>query len=140
VREDVNGKLWVLCTGDYQNTYNGMLYRIDPVSKSVEQSLSFPAGAFPADLCMNSQRDQLFFISTHVFKMGINDSSLPSTPFIASNGNTYYSLAVDPQSNEIYVADAIDYIQRGRIYRYYSSGTLHESVLAGILPGSFLFF
>ena len=71
--------------------------------------------------------------------MSISDTSLPSTPFINGNGKLFYSLAVDPNRNEIYVSDAIDYLQRGSIYRYSAAGNLIDQFKAGIIPGGFCF-
>jgi hypothetical protein len=35
------------------------------------------------------------------------------------------------------VADAIDYVQQGKIYRYDASGYLISEFYAGIIPGAF---
>jgi len=56
--------------------------------------------------------------------MSISDTTLPSTPFINGNGKLFYTLSVDASNGEIYVSDAIDYLQRGSIYRYSASGNL----------------
>jgi hypothetical protein len=50
-----------------------------------------------------------------------------------------YSLGVDPVSGDIYLSDAIDYIQAGLVFRYNRYGTLLDSFTAGIIPGSFCF-
>ena len=71
--------------------------------------------------------------------MGINSRHLPDEPFIGSNGHLFYSLDVDPQLNDIYVADAIDYTQSAMIYRYNRNGVLLDSFYVGITPGDYLF-
>ena len=45
----------------------------------------------------------------------------------------------DASNGEIYVSDAIDYLQRGSIYRYSASGNLIDQFKAGIIPGGFCF-
>ena len=50
----------------------------------------------------------------------------------------FYGLGIHPQTKEILVADAIDYVQRGK-YVYQANGTLVKTYLAGIIPGDFYF-
>ena len=71
--------------------------------------------------------------------MSIDDNSLPISPFITSSGKNFYGLAIDKAKNEIYVSDAIDYIQKGKIYRFHSNGIEIDNFLVGIIPGDFLF-
>ena len=139
ILEDQNGKLWVLCGGDYLNTYNATLYQINPDNKQVENSFAFSTGEFPSKLCINSSGDSLYYINNSVYKMGIEELSRPALPFIASSGNNFYGLAVDKSKNEIYVSDAIDFIQKGKIFRYRPDGSVIENFLAGIIPGDFIF-
>ena len=139
ILEDHNGKLWILCGGDYLNTFNATLYRINPDNNQVENSFTFSTGEFPSRLCINSSRDSLYYLNNGVYKMGIEELSRPVTPFIASSGNNFYGLAVDKSKNEIYVSDAIDFIQKGKIFRYRADGSVIENFLAGIIPGDFIF-
>jgi hypothetical protein len=139
IREDKNGKLWVLCAGDYLQAYNGALYCIDPLTKQIEVNIPFQPGEYPGKLCINGTKDTLYFLNKHVWKLSVTNNTLPSTPFISSSGNNFYGLAIDKSRNEIYVSDAIDYIQNGRIFRYHANGTQINNFLAGIIPGDFLF-
>lgn len=139
ILEDLNGKLWILCGGDYLNTYNATLYRINPANNQIENSFTFSTGEFPSRLCLNSSGDSLYYLNNSVYKMGIEELSRPASPFIASSGNNFYGLAVDKSKNEIYISDAIDFIQKGKIFRYRADGSVIENFLAGIIPGDFLF-
>ena len=71
--------------------------------------------------------------------MSIVATTIPTNPFIAQSGVNFYGLGIDPATNEIYVSDAIDYVQKGVIYRYQSNGTLINTFRAGITPGDFYF-
>ncbi len=139
ILEDQNGKLWILCGGDYLNTYYATLYRINPVNNQVENNFTFSSGEFPSRLCINGSRDSLYYLNNGIYKMGIEELSRPTTPFIASSGNNFYGLAIDKSKNEIYVSDAIDYIQKGKVFIYRTDGSMIENFLAGIIPGDFLF-
>lgn len=139
ILEDVNGKIWVLCGGDYLNTYDATLYRINPLNKMVEHSFMFASGDFPSRLCINDSGDSLYFLNNGIYKLSVLDQSLPALPFIASSGNNFYGLGINKIKNEIYVSDAIDFIQKGKVFRYRANGSEIDNFLVGIIPGDFLF-
>ena len=58
------------------------------------------------------------------------------TVFIPEEGRNLFALDIDPHSGEVYLSDAVDYAQRGMIYRYRTDGTLRSNFHAGIIPGS----
>jgi len=137
--EDGNGKVWVLCGDDYMGTYEGALYKIDPIFQNIESQFNFSGNENPSRLCRNPSGDSLYYLNSGVFKMSVSDNSLPALPFVASSGNQFYGLSVDKRNNIVYVSDAIDFIQRGKVYRYSANGMAIDNFLAGILPGDFLF-
>jgi YVTN family beta-propeller protein len=137
--KDSAGKIWVLCGGDYLLSINGALHRIDPATHQVEVSAGFSAGEYPTRLSINGSGNSLYYLNTSIWKMDVSASSLPSTPFIASQGNNFYGLGIDKVKNEVYVSDAIDFVQKGKVYRYKADGTAIENFTAGIIPGDFLF-
>ncbi len=138
--EDKNGKLWVMCGGSQTNSINASLHRINPVTNIVEQTFTFPnLSDSPWRLDINGTNDTLYFLNNGIYRMTINSTSLPTASFIAQGSNNFYGLGIDPASSIIYVADAVDYVQRGVIYRYRPDGTLINTFLAGIIPGDFYF-
>lgn len=136
---DKNNKLWVLCGGDYITSTPGSLHRVDPATKSVEFSRSFPAGDYPTRLVINETNDELYYLNLNVYKMSINDSDIPSTFFIDAAGKSFYGMSFDMVKHILYVSDVIDYQQAGRIYRYETTGNLINSIPAGVIPGEVLF-
>jgi hypothetical protein len=82
----------------------------------------------------------MYYVSYHVYKVGIDDDELPDAPFIAADaGQMYYGLGVEPVTGDVYVSDAIDYMQKGRILRYSKTGVKMDSFTADIIPGAFCF-
>jgi DNA-binding beta-propeller fold protein YncE len=136
---DANNKIWVLCSGNWQGTLPGGLFRINPVSHQVEQSWSIAAGSGVKGLCTNQQRDQLYYIQTDILRMNITDQQLPLQAFITSGNRNFYTVSVLP-SGDVIAADAIDYVQRSRVYRYSSAGAELQSVRAGIISGSIVWY
>ena len=72
-----------------------------------------------------------------IWEMDVNATTLPTTPFLPSKGTIYYGLTISPENGDVYVADAIDYVQQGKIYRYSASGDYIDEFYAGIIPGAF---
>jgi len=140
IKEDKNGKLWVLCGGSQANNIHAALYRINPLTLQVEQSFQFPdITDSPWRLDINGTNDTLYFLNKDIYRMTITSGGLPGTPFITAGIRNFYGIGIEPASGILYVADAIDYVQKGKIYRYKPDGTLVNSFLAGITPGDFYF-
>ncbi len=70
---------------------------------------------------------------------GVSTTSNESYPFIAADGRNFYGLGVDPDNGTVYVADAIDYVQRGVVLRHAADGSFIGTFHAGRIPGGFVF-
>jgi len=139
---DKNNKIWVLCNDEDTLRHIPTLHTIDPVTHKVLNNFSFSPDSTaprPSALTINATGDTLYFICGGVMKMGINQTSLPSSPFIPKNGRNLFGLGVDPANGNIYASDAIDYIQAGEVYRYSRNGTQIDMFKAGTIPGGFCF-
>jgi len=144
---DKYNSLWVLTDGGFEESPYGYevpgLLRIKSVSREVEIVYRFQAGETPSELKINGRGDTLFFINHHVFSYAVGNSAGPeriiSSPYEGSVSGGLYGLEVDPVNSHIYVADAIDHLQRGVIYRYDSFGEAVDTFSAGITPGAFCF-
>ena len=155
IQVDNNNKLWVLCDGGYEGIPGGKdsaaLYRIVTNPFLIEAQFSFPdVASAPSELHINARGDTLYFLNsswsgslTHanggIFQMDIGENQLPSAPFIDDKDRLYYGLNINSRNSEIYVSDAVDYQQRGWVYRYTSAGAVVDSFKTGIIPGSFAF-
>lgn len=142
IKRDKNGKIWVLCGGDASKKLKPGLYQIDPVSKTVSFSLDFSnTSDKPSHLCINGTGDTLYFLNKGVYRMPVNSKSLPTEAFISSGDNLFYGLGIHPGTSEIYVCDAVDYVQKGWVYVFRpSDGAKTTSLQAGIIPGNFCFY
>ncbi len=150
---DKNNKLWVLSDGGYAGSSygqdNAALTKIDIKTLSIETVFEFEdINANPSKLCINRTKDTLYYIYSNlgsninnrgVYKMAINSNILPQMPFIAENSKLYYGLGIDLYNSNIYISDAIDYVQPGNIYIYNSQGIGIDTIRAGIIPNSFCF-
>ena len=138
---DRKEKMWVLCTGGFDNYEPPTLLRIDPVLKMVEKTFTFEQGAgTPSRLCMNPTGDTLYYLNNGLYSMPVSAADLPSQPLIPSDGHLFYGLGINPENGNIFISDAVDYVQNGWIYQYnQSDGKLIRTFPAGRIPGSFCF-
>jgi len=137
---DGNGDLWVLCYGDYVTSSPGGLYRINTSTHGVELSLPFTTAESPTKLCANNAGDTLYYLNYSVYRCPITTIALPTLPFITATTQSFYGLGIRPLNGEVFVTDAIDYAQRGKLLRYTPSGTLLDTELVGIIPGGIYFY
>ncbi len=139
---DKHNKLWTLTDGYNADFSEGQaaLYRIDAATRSIEQTYTFPVGDHPSKLTLNGTRDTLYFLNRDVYRMSVSAAALPSAPFFTGDPtSSFYGLGVDPHTSEVYVADAIDYVQPGAVYRLSPKGEPVDTLRVGIVPGSFCF-
>ena len=137
---DQNDKIWVLCSGDQTNNHLGGLYKINALTKQVEASFIFPSLAeSPKQIEINGAGNTLYYINNGIYKMDINAGALPANAIITQGTQSFYALGIDPVTNILYVSDAIDYIQQGKILRFTENGIPIDNFNAGIIPAYFCF-
>ena len=137
---DEKQKVWVLCSGGYDNYEAPSLIRINPELRLVEKVFTFPnPKEVPSRLCINNTGDTMYFIKGGVFQMPVTSTVLPEKSLIPSDGRLFYGLAIHPNTGTIYVSDAKDYVQNGEAYQYNVHGVLIRQYTTGRIPGSFCF-
>jgi len=138
---DKNGKLWVMCSGDVASNINASIHRINTQNKQVEQSfqLSTPLDIWDK-MRINPSRDTLYYMNNGIFRMQINSTLLPENVFIPQGSSLFHGLAINPVNSNIFVADAVDYIQKGKVNFYSPDGVLLGTINTGIIPVDFYFY
>lgn len=139
-------KIWCLSDGGFANSPYGQvapaLQRIDAASRRVEKTWFFDKESSPSELQINKDGDVIYFINKDIYRHWVRSEQAPElyikSPYEKIEGG-YYGLAIDPNTSEIYVADAIDYVQRGVVYRFLEDKTPIDTFKVGIIPGAFGF-
>ena len=138
---DRYGKMWTITDGGYEGSPYGYeapsLYRIDAETFTVEKRVKFTLGDWPSAGQLNGTGDKLYWLNDDVWEMDVTSDRLPVKPFLEYRETLYYGLTIDPTSGDVYVADAIDYQQQGKVYRYTSAGELVDEFYVGVIPGAF---
>jgi hypothetical protein len=138
---DRYGNLWVLCNGGYARQNYAELIEINTITNSIEKTLVFPTKeASPTCLMIDGIGQTLYYLDNGVRKMDINSTDLPSVPFISpESGQYFYKLGINPLDNDIFVTDAVDFVQQGYVLVYTGAGTFISKLKAGIIPGAMYF-
>ena len=144
---DKRGDIYVSSRGDYKNT-SPNLYVIDSRTDEVKQCLDIPVGG----MCMSG--DSLYYYSV-AYSMssggnrvtyGILDTRTNKeiTDRIITDGTDKeimipYGLAINPETKEILMSDAQNYVVTGFVYCFSPEGRLRWKTQGGNIPGHFAF-
>lgn len=131
--------LWVLSSGESTNAIPAKLSKIDPINHQIIKTYNFQLNESPNSLCLNKGKDSLYYINKNIFRMRVSDNDLPANPFVIAGSKVFYGVGVNPTNYDIYVADAVDYVQRSNIFIYSSTGVLKHNFKAGINANGFYF-
>ncbi len=150
---DKNNKLWILSDGGFEGSPYGWekaaITRINPLSFEIEHVYEFSdKNCSPTKLSINGTKDTLYYLNggwgatqsqTGVCKMALTDDNLPINVLIPQGARLFYGLSIDPQKNVVYVSDAVDYVQKGWVYRFKTNGSIIDSCKVDIGPANFCF-
>ncbi len=131
--------VWVLCNSNTSKSKAAMLYKISATTQSISDSFAFASAASPTCLRVNKQGNSLYYYAKGIYKMAATDNTLPVSAFISTSGKNVYALNIDPTNEDIYISDALDYVQSASISRYDKNANLIQSFVAGINTNQFVF-
>ncbi len=159
---DKNNHVWVLCEGAtwQADGETPTMWEIDPMLKTAQCRFTFNDVVAPETgevirfAASNIKADPtgryFYVIVSHVDEDGdasdseirrfdVETQQFSETFRISSEGNTFYNMAVDPKTGEIYVSRIDNPVANGTVYRYTAEGMLLSSFEAGIFPSAMLF-
>lgn len=144
---DRRGDIYVSSRGNYKDIPPN-LYVIDSAVDEVKQKLDIPVSNMTLD------EDQLYYYAnayktntnTNEVSLGILDTNTKQIirSSLSTDGTEKkilmpYGIAVNPETKEIFVTDAQDYIGNGYIYCFSSQGELKWKTMAGNIPAHLAF-
>jgi len=137
-----DNKIYVLSEGrpSYAGTETfGKLHTIDARTNKITNTIDFPEGAHPSNLTIED--DKMYYtIDNNIYVTSLNAKTLPTQPLFSVDEQGVYGIyAFEVEDNHIYIGDAENYTQNGKVYIYSTSGTLENTFTVGLLPTGFYF-
>lgn len=145
---DINGDIWVLCSGYVQ--YEGWeiilqtpskLVKVSSTNLNVISEIIISESMHPFHLDINPDKDVIYysgdFSSPGIFELSINDLAVPTEKSFGDISP--YGFNVNPENGDIYVLDAGDFQTAGTLIIYNNSGVELASYSVGLIPNGVLF-
>jgi len=132
LKKDRQNRLWIC--GEENGT--GMVLCMDPQTLNVLYSHTFE-GENPSDLFVSDAGHDAYFLSNGVWHINEFTDDVITVPIIPADGRLFYGLSV--YDDKIYIADAVNYVQKGRAWVYDLQGNLLDQWEAGMIPSEFDF-
>ncbi len=140
IATDGKNSLWVLCDGGgWAENPVGFeapsISRIDLNTFKVVSTIKLAEYSSASHL--RYYNGNLFWLENGVQRMSADATAAPTAAFIPSTSYSLYALDINPANGDIYVGDAIDYMQDGTVTRYNAAGDKTDSFTTGIIPAGF---
>ena len=144
---DSQGYLWASARGDYYGR-GSKTYVIDPRTNTVCDSLDVPntgmALAGDSLYIYSAEWNYTTNASTNTYYLVNTRTRQVVTNHFINDGTELqirspYGIAVNPDTRDIYIADAADYINPGLLYCYGADGIKKGEVRTGDIPAHFAF-
>lgn len=136
---DAQGYLWEACMGDSTKGFFGGLMKFNIKNRTLDKGIVFNNKKETASyLCSSLDRNSFYFINKNIYKIDLNQYTI-SQVFDGSN-KQLYGLNIDIENNELYIADAKDFLSSGDVYRFdLTKQVVVDQFKVGMIPNGFLF-
>lgn len=140
---DKNHHLWVLCSGSaiYDASWTPIghnpskLVQIDPTTLTISKTIDLFATEHPTKLAINPAKDLLYIGAGNdfegIYTFGINEAAFSSNELI---NKSFYGFDVNSENGNIFAYESINYVERGKLYRFTSTGVELGNYVVGISP------
>lgn len=137
IQQSNDGHIWILTSGGYNQDIPNL---VEYDGSTIVRILPFNTIADnPSQLRYNKKANKLYYLNGGVYSFDPLNSTLPSSSIISPNSAVFYGLGIDPNNSDIYVTDAVDYVQQGRVLRFDSTYNAIDTFNTGIIPQAIWF-
>ena len=126
-----------LCTG-FPSVENGKIAFINRDSFKLERFIPMTAGSYSGIMVYSGSLLYYNMGDAKVNSLSPSALALPTSALISITGSVY-GFSVEPSSGNIYVTDAGDFTNPGKVLIYNSAGTFQKQFTAGIAPSKIIF-
>ncbi|MCB9195544.1 MAG: YncE family protein [Flavobacteriales bacterium] len=132
IQKSNDGNIWVLTSGGYNQEIPKLIsYDGSNITKNLSFSSTIES---PSNLMYNSRSNLFFYLNNGLFTYDPNAVSLSLNPSVYPNNSVFYGLGIDPNNSDIYITDAVDYVQQGRVFRFDSVFNAIDTFNTGFIP------
>lgn len=145
VVEDGNNNIWILSAGNESNNIFPSLSKFSTISSSIEKTKEFDSfNNSPKIIYSNSELTDInlyFNQGQKIYSLQETSSvsDFSTTELFTHTAQNLYNFIYVPLNNSFLLCDAKDYISEGEVLNYSYTGSLIESIPAGVIPSSILF-
>lgn len=129
------GNLYLLVVPE--ETEAASIVKFNTYTKVVEETYTFPIDVRPQNIRI--WNNQLYYMANDIFKIDLNEASLPGNLMIHADDRLFYNMEINPENGDIYVTDAVDYVQNGWVYVYNDEGVEKDRFEVNSIPGGIYF-
>ena len=134
-----DGRIWIACTGNAFGSpaTAGKVFIVNPANAAIEDSISFSGNIWGSIVMGGDGYVYLLGVTPGSFTGGPVHRIQASTRAVSLNyiAGTYYALAIDEATGDIYAADAKNFATDGEVRIYSKDGTFKKSFAAQKGPG-----
>ncbi|GAG04667.1 unnamed protein product, partial [marine sediment metagenome] len=98
---DKNDNIWVLCDGGWVDEMPALI-KLNSGTFNIENTFTFSdINSSPSKLCINANKDTIYFLNNGIYQMLISDGNLPTSPIVNTGSKLFYGLGVNPENSDI---------------------------------------
>lgn len=137
---DAQNHVWVLCSGaiEYDENWNvvnetdARLIRIDGNQHDIITDTQVGEnGDHPGFMAIHAAQNKIYIVNGGLLTADVNSGIISAGPVESGN---FRAVGLDPESAEIYLSSAPDYVSNDQVFVYSSSGVLRSTFEVGIAP------
>ena len=136
---DELGNIWLALDEDTLAGYKTSLLCFNQSLGLVKALPHLANGHHLSQLNIDIARNKVLYTDNDIYFINTRDTVLSNSVFIPLSGKNIYAVSEDWKTGDIYLSDALDYVQQSHIYRYNKFGDEIHSFTAGIISGNFTF-
>lgn len=145
IKTDKRGDLWVTSRGSNTNNYPSRLFLIDEQKQEVTRSFEIPVSNYWLDgdslYLFRAERNAANKEQISFALINTNTKEITNKKFITDGTDEQfempYGIMVHPDTKDIYITDAGDYVNPGFLYCFDKQGKKKWSVKTGDIPAHF---
>lgn len=136
---DAQGRIWVSIDEDSTTNKKSALVCFDQSFTPIKTLAHTSFGHHFSQVSIHTATGKIVYADGDVLTANVSDASLGNQVLIPKGSRNIYAIGLNPKNGDVYVSDALDFVQRSRVYRYDSNGNEIHSFTAGIISGNFTF-